>query len=148
MAAAGVTWGDIAAIGVGVGPGNFTGIRVGVSAARGLAMGLGVPSYGITSFEAATGGQAITAIVPAPRDQVYLKRPDQDAELVDVQSVQGIERIAGLPGDGAGHAEAIARLTWDRSQDPSYPTPARPAPLYIKAADAAPARDAPPEIIP
>ena len=37
---------------VTIGPGSFTGIRVGLSAARGIALGLGVPLFGVTSFEA------------------------------------------------------------------------------------------------
>jgi tRNA threonylcarbamoyladenosine biosynthesis protein TsaB len=39
-------------IAVTTGPGSFTGIRVGLAAARGIALGLGVPLFGVTSFEA------------------------------------------------------------------------------------------------
>ena len=48
----GAVWEEIDAIGVGTGPGNFTGIRIAVSAARGLALSLGIPAIGVTSFEA------------------------------------------------------------------------------------------------
>ena len=44
---------DLERIAVGTGPGNFTGIRVGVATGKGLALGLGRPLYGITRFEAA-----------------------------------------------------------------------------------------------
>src|SRR6056297_3308692 len=47
----GSTWADIAALGVGVGPGNFTGIRIAVAAARGLALGLGIPAIPVTAFD-------------------------------------------------------------------------------------------------
>jgi tRNA threonylcarbamoyladenosine biosynthesis protein TsaB len=52
IAAAGLDWGALEAIGVTVGPGSFTGIRVGLAAARGFGLALGVPVHGVTSFEA------------------------------------------------------------------------------------------------
>ena len=52
------------AIGVGVGPGNFTGIRIAVAAARGLALALDIPAIGVTGFEAI--GLAIGATPISP----------------------------------------------------------------------------------
>jgi tRNA threonylcarbamoyl adenosine modification protein YeaZ len=75
---AGSNWADLTAIGVGIGPGNFTGIRIAVSAARGLAMSLDVPAVGVSSFETCRGalagdGLAEVVCLPAPRQQVYLQ---------------------------------------------------------------------------
>lgn len=47
----GATWRDISAIGVVVGPGSFTGIRLGIAYAKGVAMGLNIPVVGISAFD-------------------------------------------------------------------------------------------------
>ena len=52
MAQAGVDFSALERIAVAVGPGSFTGIRVGVSAARGFAMALKIPAVGVTTLEA------------------------------------------------------------------------------------------------
>ena len=49
LSEAGLTWRDLHVIGVGIGPGNFTGIRIAVAAARGLALSLGIPAIGISA---------------------------------------------------------------------------------------------------
>lgn len=55
---AGVGWPDIALIGVTVGPGTFTGIRIGLAAARGLALAAGRPIAGVGTCEALAHGVA------------------------------------------------------------------------------------------
>ena len=52
MAEAGAAHADLSRIAVCTGPGSFTGIRVGVSAARGLALALAIPAIGVTRFDA------------------------------------------------------------------------------------------------
>ena len=47
----GAAWRDITAIGVIVGPGSFTGIRLGIAYAKGIAMGLNIPLVGISQFD-------------------------------------------------------------------------------------------------
>ncbi|MFP4451570.1 MAG: tRNA (adenosine(37)-N6)-threonylcarbamoyltransferase complex dimerization subunit type 1 TsaB, partial [Rhodosalinus sp.] len=51
LAEAGVGWSDLDVLGVGTGPGNFTGLRIAVAAARGLALALDVPAVGVSGFE-------------------------------------------------------------------------------------------------
>lgn len=47
----GAKWSDLTAVGVVVGPGSFTGIRLGIAYAKGLAMGLKIPVVGINLFD-------------------------------------------------------------------------------------------------
>ena len=67
---AGHNWRDLTALGVGIGPGNFTGIRISVAAARGLALSLRIPAIGVSSFEATalTRATCLLYTSPSPRD--------------------------------------------------------------------------------
>jgi tRNA threonylcarbamoyl adenosine modification protein YeaZ len=148
---AGCRWADLAAIGVGIGPGNFTGIRISVSAARGLALSLGVPAIGVSTFDALASSQGLPrwAVVDGPRETAYLRRQDQTGAS---PTIVPRAEIAGLSGTvinarDIGPAELainIARIAGRRSNSPQP----RPAPMYIRPADAAPMRDRPPQILP
>ena len=135
-------WSDLQALGVGTGPGNFTGVRISVSAARGLALGLSIPAYGVTGFEAQAQitGNTRFQCLPAPRDQLYVQR-DGQAALVAQHEVREQMPDAATP---AQIAEAVALIACARCPDPA---PA-PAPYYLRAPDAAPAKDKPPAILP
>lgn len=146
LAEADVCWSDLDAIGVGVGPGNFTGIRIAVSAARGLALGLKIPTVGISGFDA-RAQQGCLAAVPAPREQVYAALPGEVPRLMPATEAADAARSAGLTfapeASPADLAHRIAGLAAQRYLHPH----AAPAPLYLRAADAAPARDTPPQLI-
>lgn len=146
LAEAGVTYQDLTAIGVGIGPGNFTGIRISVSAARGLALGLGIPAVGVDGFDARSR-TGILAAIPAPRDHVYVAPPGDAPRLVPLQEAEDIARSAGLTleatASSAGLAGHIAQIAATRAAA----TTTAPAPLYLKPADAAPSRDQPPALL-
>jgi tRNA threonylcarbamoyl adenosine modification protein YeaZ len=139
---AGKTWADIDLLAVGTGPGNFTGLRISIAAARGLSLSTGVPAIGINTFDAMRrDAPDLIIAVPAPRDQVYLSRPGQD--ITQIPRTEAPENHV-LPPDPADLVQAIAR-TAQRRDPAKEPTP---APLYLRPADAAPPRDAPPVIVP
>lgn len=154
LAEGGIGWSDLKALAVGTGPGNFTGVRIAVAAARGLALGLGIPAVGVTRLEALAYGlpRPVVVIEDARRDQVYVQlfTPDGagEAHLAD-----RILPVCAATGSAAGDAalppaiplaEAIARIGAQRAMTP-HP---RPAPFYLRGADAAPPSDPPPVILP
>ncbi len=162
---AGVTWRDLAALGVGTGPGNFTGVRISVAAARGLALGLRVPAIGVTAFEAlAWGLDACLAARDARLGQVHLQAFGAgafgpatlplDASLLPLPPSTPVvgdfaealaERSGGVAtAPRAPLAVAVGRIALGRlgQENP------RPAPLYLRAPDAAPPRDPAPAILP
>ena len=173
LAEADLTWAALDGIGVGTGPGNFTGIRIGVAAARGLALGLGVPAIGVTAFEAAAFGlpRPLTVDLPAPRGQIYRQHltatADLPPELVDgtllvtdpaptlapdpvpdpapAQAPKPAPQSAPDPApDPAAMIAAIARIAASRLGT-AQP---RPAPCYARGPDAAPPRDPAPVLLP
>ena len=66
---AGVRRSDLAGVGVGTGPGSYTGLRVGVATAKGIAQGLGIPLRGESSLAAMAAAHLTDA---APRGVVAL----------------------------------------------------------------------------
>lgn len=136
----GVCWADLAALGVGTGPGNFTGIRISVSAARGLALGLGVPALGVSLFEALSEGCEGRFALPAPRGHVYAQTLRDGMALSDLAQEPG----EAAPVNPVEIVPAIARLA---ARKLAAGETASPKPLYARPADAAPARDAPPRIL-
>ncbi|WP_239058404.1 tRNA (adenosine(37)-N6)-threonylcarbamoyltransferase complex dimerization subunit type 1 TsaB [Aliiroseovarius sp. PrR006] len=152
LANANMVWSDLIAIGVGIGPGNFTGIRISVSAARGLALSLGIPAIGVSSLEARAFGapRPVWSLIDARRDHFYVQQFAESG--TNPPSLIAGAEIDSLPGDRIGPevathpAPTIARIASERLR--SGETIVRPAPLYIRSADAAPPRDPAPMILP
>ncbi|MFN7269544.1 MAG: tRNA (adenosine(37)-N6)-threonylcarbamoyltransferase complex dimerization subunit type 1 TsaB [Cereibacter sp.] len=162
LAEAQVDYAGLSAIGVGTGPGNFTGVRISVAAARGLALGLGIPAIGITGFEALAAGlpDDVVTLLDARRGALWLAGRGIDPQLVEPPDLPDEIRGRPLVGyraedlalrtGGALHrqpvpmAVAIARLAAARLGTP-HP---RPAPMYLRAADAALPAELPPVILP
>ncbi|MDQ2092131.1 tRNA (adenosine(37)-N6)-threonylcarbamoyltransferase complex dimerization subunit type 1 TsaB [Marimonas arenosa] len=143
LSGSGKNWSDLKAIGVGVGPGNFTGIRISVAAARGLALALNIPARGVDTFSASELGRTGTVLptVPAPRGQLYLRPPGEAPTIAAADSVDSHGLPPVPPPAPAVLAENIARIA--AAGGGTVPA----APVYVRPADASPSSTPPPTIL-
>lgn len=84
MDASGLGWGELRAIGVGVGPGAFTGLRIGVATARALAAANGLPLRPVSSLAALAAGiddELRLAVIDAKRGEVFAALYGPDGAL-------------------------------------------------------------------
>lgn len=110
---------DVDAFAVGIGPGSFTGLRVGIAAMQGLAVAMGKPLVGVSAFDALAHGTEgrIATWIDAWRGEVFAALYEGGSE-VEAPSVEPparlLARYSGVPplftGDGAAlYASDIAR---------------------------------------
>jgi len=165
---AGLEFRDIDRFAVTTGPGSFTGIRVALAAAHGLAIGTGRPVVGVTVFEALAAA-AVAAQAAAPRllvavesrrAECFLQLFDGDGRPLAEPAMLPPEAVPAWIGDGplavAGDAagRVMPFLTRATALGPDFqrvepgilarlaaartPGAAAPAPFYLRAPDAKP----------
>jgi tRNA threonylcarbamoyl adenosine modification protein YeaZ len=157
LTSAGVAMRDLDALVCGVGPGPFTGLRVGMVTAAALGDALSVPVYPVCSLDAiayrAGTGSPLLVITDARRREVYWARYDSSGARVDGPHVDrpgdlplaGVSRVAGaadllglpgLPGLPPRHPDPAALVAVVavavRAQAPPDPL----VPLYLRRPDA------------
>ena len=122
LALAGMDSGAMDVLGVSVGPGSFTGVRIGVCAAKGLAHATGKPLAAISTLEALAanvadlGGQAVCPLIDARNGNVYgavFSGGVRETEDIALHIDEFLQKLAGrralFLGDGARVLEAQIR---------------------------------------
>lgn len=144
---------DLGGIAVAIGPGSFTGVRVGLSAARGMGLALNIPVYGVTNFEAIAYGvlKPLTVVLDTKRGDYYTQRFDVNGHPMEQPIIRSSEQLKYLLpfiaiGDGAialqaqigcevtekisPSAVSVGRIAFTRLDHPMPPEP-----LYLRDAD-------------
>lgn len=161
LAKADVALSAIERVVVTVGPGSFTGIRIGVAAARGFALSLDIPAIGVTTLEvmAATAGKQnpgkpVLAAIDAKREEIYLQAFGADGSPLDEARAVTIDEARVIAGafDGIVTGTAVARLSDAPPPErpdafpiaivarlgAAKPVSEKPKPLYLRGPDARP----------
>ena len=164
MAAAGLLFGDLDRIAVTTGPGTFTGVRIGLSLARGLGLSLGLPVVGLDTLSAiaanAGGGTPVLVAADARKEEVYtaligadgtvLRTPAVVATAHAADGIAGGTLVLGTAAEAVIAASGRNDLLRSKAGDlpaasafahlaTTRPAPdAMPAPLYLRAPDARP----------
>ncbi|MEY2398695.1 MAG: tRNA threonylcarbamoyladenosine biosynthesis protein TsaB [Actinomycetota bacterium] len=159
---AGVALSAVDVVAVDIGPGLFTGLRVGIATANGLAQALGVPMIGVASLDvlahhARYGANEIVAVIDARRSEVYTASYGvSDAGLkriVEPRVIAPAELLAELDGRsdvtlvgdtlreyGAVFAlpsvEALVQIAAPIAQAGGAVAPSAIVPLYLRRSDA------------
>lgn len=159
LAEAGARFADLTRVGVTIGPGSFTGVRIALSAARALGQALAIPVVGVSTLAAlaAEGPRhaPVLAVIDARRGEVYAELTDPGGFPARVGSIGAV--VAGVHAErylaiGSGamliaevdpRAEPRVRAVSDiamiaRLAASMDPVGTEALPLYLRAPDAKP----------
>ena len=139
MQAANLSFAALDRIAVTTGPGSFTGLRVGISAARGLALAAGKPAVGLTTLSAYAAAivsqnrpEPVISAIAARHDHVYCQIVAGDGRQLLRPAVIGIDEAIAASPIGAprlvGNAARILADRWPKDGPPPVAVDAQAAP--------------------
>lgn len=138
---AGIAASDIGGVVVCIGPGGFTGVRIGVATALGFARGIGKPCHGVDLFsvEAHCTEGRVQVVHRMSAETFAVQEFENGVALGLPKPTNGIPLGSLVIGGAASFAPVVSRLAAVARQHPS-----KPIPLYLRPPDAAPSRHQPP----
>jgi tRNA threonylcarbamoyladenosine biosynthesis protein TsaB len=129
MDAAELEFADLDRIVVTVGPGSFTGLRVGIAAARGVALAAGKPAVGVSTLAAHAGphlakrdGRVVVAALDARHDQVYMQVFSPDGQSLAPPLVSPVKDAARSAATAAATGAVIIVGSGAESLAAAWPT--------------------------
>lgn len=133
IAECGASWRDISAIGVVVGPGSFTGIRLGIAYAKGIALGLNIPVVGINAFDLylAATPDAFVAIDSGRGDFFVaangLEPQTMEIEELETKQMEWARTVGHRPFDLKLAVQIVKQKITDGNTEPAVPMYLRPS---------------------
>jgi tRNA threonylcarbamoyladenosine biosynthesis protein TsaB len=137
MDAARLEFSDIDRIAVTVGPGSFTGVRVGIAAARGIALAAGKPAIGLTTLAAFTASHVaagfagtIVPVIDARHGQVYMQVFGPGGRAVIAPRLAALREAieaarSRAPALVTGSAADLVLREWPPDEPPPQAVPAK-----------------------
>lgn len=129
----GIKWRDLTAIGVVVGPGSFTGIRMGIAYAKGLGMGLNIPVVPINAFELylAQTPDAFVAI-DSGRGDFFVAAPGLEPctmtiDDIETKQMEWPRTVGHKPFDLRLGTDIVRKKIEDKNTEPAVPMYLRPS---------------------
>ena len=167
LAEFGADYSDLTRIVCCTGPGSFVGVRIAVSAARGLSLGLHCPAIGVTRFEALAAdargetGKQVGILLAGRGQSTFFQAfdaagaPRAEPQILSSLDQAAFDGLDCLAGDGAPEFQDLPRVLTEGLPDPAIlarlgstrGAAERPAPLYLRPPEADLPREGPPPLL-